>query len=321
MLIKNKYILIVFFIFIFFSNKSFADKDFDKWLEDFKKEALSKGISETTLEVLKDAKPIKKTIKLDRNQPEFKLTFENYKSKVVTDYRIQKSKDEYKKNKVLLDKIEKKYKVNGRLIIALWAIESNFGNNMGKFNLFHTLSSLAFDGRRSSFFRKELLNALKIIENKMVKNTNIKSGWAGALGQCQFMPSSYLTYAVDENKDGEIDIWNNKEDVFGSMANYLSQNGWNNKYIWGRAVNIDKMKDPMIYNKKNKVLSEWKKIGLKQKNGNELPVADIKAKLLIIDKSKNSSYLVYNNYETILKWNRSNYFALSVASLSDYLIN
>ena len=155
----------------------------------------------------------------------------------------------------------------------------------------------------------------------MVKNTNIKSGWAGALGQCQFMPSSYLTYAVDENKDGEIDIWNNKEDVFGSMANYLSQNGWNNKYIWGRAVNIDKIKDPMVYNKKNKFLSEWKKIGLKQKNGNELPFANIKAKLLIIDKSKNSSYLVYNNYETILKWNRSNYFALSVASLSDYLIN
>ena len=155
----------------------------------------------------------------------------------------------------------------------------------------------------------------------MVKNTNIKSGWAGALGQCQFMPSSYLTYAVDENKDGEIDIWNNKEDVFGSMANYLNQNGWNNKYIWGRAVNIDKMKDPMIYNKKNKGLSEWKKMGLKQKNGNELPVAEIKAKLLIIDKSKNNSYLVYNNYETILKWNRSNYFALSVASLSDYLIN
>ena len=245
----------------------------------------------------------------------------NYKSKVVNDYRIRKSKDEYKKNKVILDKIEKKYNVNGRLIIALWAIESNFGNNMGNFNLFHTLSSLAFDGRRSSYFRKELVNALKIIDNKMVKNRNLKSGWAGALGQCQFMPSSYLMYAVDEDKDGEIDIWNNKQDVFGSMANYLSQNGWNNKYIWGRAVNIDKIKDPMIYNKKNKTLSDWKKIGLKQKNGDELPVANIKAKLLIIDKSKNNSYLVYNNFETILKWNRSNYFALSVASLSDHLIN
>ena len=321
MLIKNEYILIVFLIFIFFSNKSFADKDFAKWLDDFKKEALSKGISEKTLEVLNDAKPINKTIKLDRNQPEFKLTFERYIRKVVTDYRIQKSKNEYKKNKNLLNKIEKKYNVNGRIIIALWAIESNFGKNMGKFDLFHTLSSLAFDGRRSSFFRKELLNALRIIENKMVKSTNIKSGWAGALGQCQFMPSSYLKYAVDENKDGEIDIWNNKEDVFGSMANYLSQNGWNNKYIWGRAVNINKIIDPMIYNKKIKTLSEWKKIGLKQKNGSELPFADINAKLLIIDKSKNYSYLVYNNFETILKWNRSNYFALSVASLSDYLIN
>ena len=162
---------------------------------------------------------------------------------------------------------------------------------------------------------------MNLERDNIIKAFLNQSGWAGAMGQCQFMPSSYLSYAVDGNNDGEKDIWNNKEDVFGSMANYLSQNGWNNKYIWGRAVNIDKIKDPLIYNKKNKLLSEWKKIGLKQKNGSELPVADIKAKLLIIDKSKNSSYLVYNNYETILKWNRSNYFALSVALLSDYLIN
>ena len=140
MLLKKYQYIFIFFIILFCSSNSFADNNFNKWLEDFKKEALSKGISENTLKVLNDAKPIKKTIKLDRNQPEFKLKFENYKNKIVSDYRIQKAKSEFKKNKPLLDKIEKKYNVNGRLIIALWAIESNFGNNMGKFNLFHPLS-------------------------------------------------------------------------------------------------------------------------------------------------------------------------------------
>jgi len=321
MLIKNYQYIIAFFIILICSSNSFADNNFNKWLEDFKKEALSKGISKNTLKVLENAKPIKKTIKLDRNQPEFKLTFPIYKNKIISDFRIKKAKSEYKKNKLLLDEIEKKYNVNGRLIIALWAIESNFGNNMGKFNLFHTLSSLAFDGRRSKFFRSELFNALMIVENKMVKDINIKSGWAGAMGQCQFMPSSYLSYAVDGNNDGEKDIWNNKEDVFASMANYLKKNGWNNKYLWGREVKNPSFDDPLIYNKKVKKLFEWKKLGFKKNNGSELPDSNIKAKLLVIDKSKNNMFLVYDNFDTILKWNRSNYFALSVGILSDYLVN
>ena len=318
---KNKIIILLTSFFIIFSNYSFAHDSFEKWLNEFKAEAISKGISEKTLEVLNNAKPSEKTIKLDRNQPEFKLTFQEYKSKVVSDYRINKAKIEYKKNKPLLDKIEKKYGVNGRLLIALWAIESNFGNNIGKFNLFHTLASLAHDGRRSKFFRKELFNALMIIEKNMVNNTNLKSGWAGAMGQCQFMPCSFLKYGVDANKDGKIDIWSDKEDIFASMANYLSKNGWNDRYIWGRAVSGKNFNEPIKYNKKVKYLSEWSKLGLYQTNGKMLPKVDIKAKLLVIDKSNKNLFLVYDNFETLLKWNRSNYFALSVGILSDTLIN
>ena len=318
---KNKSIILITTFFIIFSNFSFAHHSFEKWLNEFKAEAISKGISEKTLEVLNNAKPSEKTIKLDRNQPEFKLTFQKYKSKVVSDYRLKKAKIEYKKNKPLLDKIEKKYRVNGRLLISLWAIESNFGNNMGKFNLFHTLASLAHDGRRSKFFRKELFNALMIIEKNMVNNTNLKSGWAGAMGQCQFMPSSFLKYGVDENKDGKIDIWSDKEDIFASMANYLSKNGWNDRYIWGRAVSGKNFNESIKYNKKVKYLSEWSELGLHQSNGKILPKVDIKAKLLVIDKSDKNLFLVYDNFETLLKWNRSNYFALSVGILSDTLIN
>ena len=318
---KNKSIILITSFFIIFSNYSFAHDSFEKWLNEFKAEAISRGISEKTLEVLNNAKPSEKTIKLDRNQPEFKLTFQKYKSKVVSDYRLKKAKNEYKKNKPLLDKIEKKYRVNGRLLISLWAIESNFGSNMGKFNLFHTLASLAHDGRRSKFFRKELFNALMIIEKNMVNNTNLKSGWAGAMGQCQFMPSSFLKYGVDENKDGKIDIWSDKEDIFASMANYLSKNGWNDRYIWGRAVSGKNFNEPIKYNKKVKHLSEWSELGLHQTNGKILPKVDIKAKLLVIDKSNKNLFLVYDNFETLLKWNRSNYFALSVGILSDTLIN
>ena len=318
---KNKSIILITSFFIIFSNYSFAHDSFEKWLNEFKAEAISKGISEKTLEVLNNAKTSEKTIKLDRNQPEFKLTFQKYKSKVVSDYRLKKAKIEYKKNKPLLDKIEKKYGVNGRLLVSLWAIESNFGSNMGKLNLFHTLASLAHDGRRSKFFRKELFNALMIIEKKMVINTNLKSGWAGAMGQCQFMPSSFLKYGVDENKDGKIDIWSDKEDIFASMANYLSKNGWNDRYIWGRAVSDKNFNETIKYNKKVKYLSEWSELGLHQTNGKILPKVDIKAKLLVIDKSNKNLFLVYDNFETLLKWNRSNYFALSVGILSDTLIN
>ena len=322
MLEKNKVYFLFISIFVsFISLNSFAEITFDKWLEDFKREAITKGISQSTLEVLKDAKPIKKTIKLDRNQPEFKLTFEDYKKRIVSDYRINKAKKEFIKNKDLLDKISKKYNVQSRYIISLWAIESNFGNNMGNFNLFHTLASLAYDGRRSKYFRSELISALKIIENEMVDFHNIKSGWAGALGQCQFMPSSYLKYAVDENKDGIIDIWNTKEDVFGSIANYLSKNGWKGNLIWGRSVSTKKVKNILNYNMKNKKINDWSKIGIKKINGANLPLVNINAKLLIVDKMRKNSFLVYNNFETLLKWNRSNYFALSVGLLSDKIIN
>ena len=322
MLAKNKvYFLFILILIPFISLNSFAEIAFDKWLEDFKREAITKGISQSTLEVFKDAKPIKKTIKLDRNQPEFKLTFEDYKKRIVSDYRINKAKKEFIKNKDLLNKISKKYNVQSRYIISLWAIESNFGNNMGNFNLFHTLASLAYDGRRSKYFRSELISALEIIENEMVDFHNIKSGWAGALGQCQFMPSSYLKFAVDENKDGKIDIWNTKEDVFGSIANYLSKNGWKGNLIWGRSVSTKKVKNILNYNMKNKKINDWSKIGIKKIDGANLPLVNINAKLLIVDKMSKNSFLVYNNFETLLKWNRSNYFALSVGLLSDKIIN
>ena len=314
-----KYSLLIF-IFNIFSNNVYAHNSFEIWIKEFKKEAILIGISLDTLSVLDGLKPIKKTITLDQNQPEFKLTFNKYLNRVISIKRIEKAKVELKNNKLILDKISKEYNVQSRFIISLWAIESDFGRNMGNFNLFETLITLAFDGRRSSFFRKELISALKIIDKGMVNSTNIKSGWAGAMGQCQFMPSSYLAYAIDGDKDGIIDIWNNKQDVFASIANYLNKVGWNNNFTWGRPVSFSKDLISKDVNKKIRKLSSWSSLGIKKKNGLNLPQINIKAKLLIIDKDKKNSFLVYDNFNSLLKWNRSNYFALSVGILSDQLI-
>ena len=196
-------------------------------------EALDSGISSKTFDLsFKDVKLIKRVIELDRNQPEFKLTFEDYLSKVVNANRRKAAKIKLNENLKILDEIEKKYKVQKRFIIALWGIETNFGKNLGSFPVISSLTTLAFDGRRSNYFKKELINALKIIEEGHIMPNEMKGSWAGAMGQCQFMPSSFLNYATDWNNDGKKDIWNNKNDVFASIANYLKSVGWRDDITW-----------------------------------------------------------------------------------------
>ena len=313
------FLRVIFFTlgFFIFGNYALADNDFDKWLIQFKKEAVTKGISEKTLSYLDNLKPIKKTIELDRNQPEFKMTLEKYTSRLITNKRIAKGKNELSKNKKLLDKISKKYNVQKRFIIALWAIESDFGRNTGNYNTLQSLLTLSYDGRRSKYFRNELLLALKIIENGMVKNPKLIGSWAGAMGQCQFMPSSYLSFSQDWDNDGFKDIWGNKGDVFASIANYLKNVGWNSNYTWGRTVNIQNIKHNEIINNKKRLLSFWSKNGIKTINNNDLPNVEIYAKLINPDNNINLGYLVYDNFDALLKWNRSNHFAITVGLLAD----
>ena len=321
-LFRKYFILILYFFFSvsFSSNTLLANDNFNDWLLKFKVEASEKGISKQTINLLNDLKPNKKTIKLDRNQPEFKLTFDNYFSKVVSEYRIKNAKIKLKENQKILNHISNKYNVQSRFIISLWGIESNFGNNMGDFNILQSLITLSYDGRRSQYFRKELIAALKILDRKDIHPNDFKGSWAGAMGQCQFMPSTYLKFAKDGDNDGKIDIWNNKKDVFASIANYLKNVGWNDNYTWGRKVKVPNNFSIKNYHKKRKLLLEWSKLGLRKIDGSSLPHNNIYAKFISIDKEKDMSFVVYNNFESLLKWNRSNYFALSVSLLSDKLI-
>ena len=241
-------------------------------------------------------------------------------STVVAKSRVIKGRKLYRENKKLLDEISAKYGVQSRFIISLWGIETSYGKITGGFNVPHALATLAHDGRRSKFFRKELLNSLKIINAGHITYRNMKGSWAGAMGQSQFMPSSFLAYAVDYDGDGRRDIWSTKADIFASIANYLSKSGWNDELTWGRKVSLPQTFDNGIANIKTfRKLNEWQNKGVRKESGADLPKADLSAALIFPDSSKEHPYLIYSNYNVILKWNRSRYFASAVGTLADMI--
>ncbi len=294
---------------------------FDEWLATFRTEALSQGISETTLDAaLADIAPIPRVIELDRRQPEFTMTLDQYMSRVVSRNRIAKARKLYRENRVLLAKIQKTYGVPSRVIVALWGIESDFGRLLGSFGVIPSLATLAYDGRRGAYFRKELLNALKILDQKHITLEAMKGSWAGAMGQVQFMPSSFLNFAVDFSGDGRKDLWGTRADIFASAANYLSRSGWNPAWTWGREV---KLPPGFVLSEKpkktRKILAEWQELGVRRADGTDLPKTNLRGAVIRPGGKDGPAYLVYGNFHVILKWNRSNFFALAVGHLSDAL--
>ena len=309
--------LIIFLNLFLFSFKAFSQNDFKQFLSDISKEAEKKGIATKLIKDFKNKTVfIPRVIELDRSQPEFKLTLDQYLNKVITPTRIKKARIKYNENKEILNKIGNFYGVQPRFIVALWGIETDFGRLTGGFSVISALSTLAFEGRRHEYFKKELLNALTIINDGHITMNKMTGSWAGAMGQCQFMPSSFLNYASDWNKDGNKDIWNSKSDVFASAANYLKRVGWSNKITWGRKVYLGNYNNNV---KKNKyiLLKNWSSFGVFNENKEKLPQVNIKARLVIPDNYGKYGYLVYKNFDALLNWNRSNYFAIAVGKLSD----
>ncbi len=320
---KNFYIFI--FVFAIFTSASFnafaQSQDFKTWLLNFKSEARAQGISQKTIdEALTNLEPIQRVIDLDKKQPEKKLTFAQYKKNVVNQQRINQGRALIKQHEKELLYVEQKYGVPKEFVVALWGVETNFGGNTGGFKIVPALATLAWEGRRADFFKKELLSALKIIDEGHISASAMKGSWAGAMGQNQFMPSSFFAYAVDENGDGHKDIWNTHLDVFASTANYLKQSGWRYGERWGRRVTIPQsfpidMATPKI----QKSLAYWSSIGVRDISGGVLPTGDMMASIVAPDGVGGEAYIVYNNYQTIMKWNRSTYFATSVGLIADAL--
>lgn len=262
---------------------------------------------------------------MDRSQPEFKINFQDYKKKVITDARIAKAKKLLKENYSLLDKVERMYGVPKRFIVALWGIETSFGEVTGNFYIPGALATLAYDGRRRDFFKNELLYSLKILDEGHTIKERFKGSWAGAMGQCQFMPSSFFKFAQDYNNDGRKDIWQTRADVFASIANYLLSVGWNYSDNWGQRVILpSRFNRAYINDKINRPLQFFNRMGVKDFRGGFLPFKNINARIISPDEDaarRGEYYIVYNNFDTIMDWNRSTYFATSVGLIADNIGN
>lgn len=295
-----------------------AEQDFETFLDGVRTEARERGLKEATIaSALGDIQPIKRVVELDRKQPEFTLTLDQYMSSVVSKRRIRKGRARLAEHIELLREVAAKYKVQPRFIVALWGIETDFGRLRGGFPVIASLATLAHDGRRSKYFRKELFNALTIIDQGHITAAAMIGSWAGAMGQNQFMPSSFLRYAVDHDGDGRRDIWTSQKDVFASTANYLSKVGWRGDQTWGRLVRLPPDFDATLLGLKiRKGLAEWQSLGVRRHDGTSLPSRNLTSSIVRHGET-GPAYVVYNNYRAILRWNRAHFFATAVGSLAD----
>ncbi len=303
---------------------SFAPKEYLCWLEELKSEMLQKGISKQTLEKVYAQDfyhPAPEVVKIDRKQIEFALTSTDYVNRVVSRRRVEEARKHYQELKSLFDDLEKKYGVPGVYLAAFWGVETNFGQNFGGFNTIASLTMLSYDTRRPKFFRSQLYEALKIIDTWDVDYTRMQGSWAGAMGHFQFMPSTFNAYAVDYTQDGKIDIWHSFEDAAASAANYLSSIGWKQSEPWGIEVSLPWNFDfSQTGRNKNKSVKEWKKLGLKNKDYSVIKLDDnIQGAVITPEGKKGKAYLVFNNFHIIMKWNRSENYALAIGILSDYI--
>lgn len=297
------------------------DTDFETWLAGLRAEALQQGISEATLDAaLEGLEPLERVLELDRSQPEFVQTFTRYTSLRISQTQIERGRELLAEHAELLGRVQRRYGVQPHYLVSFWALESNYGRATGGFTVIAALATLAFDPRRSDFFRQELLTALKVIDAGHIPAARMTGSWAGAMGQLQFLPSTFDNYAVDGDGDGRIDIWNSLPDVFYSAANFLSQSGWQGDERWGREVLLPATFD---YSESGtdtrKSVNAWRESGVTRVDGSPLPVSEIQGSIVIPAGANGPAFLVYNNYRTTLVWNRSTFYAIAVGHLADRL--
>lgn len=293
---------------------------FNSWLQNFKQEARSRGITDATLQsAFQNLQPIQRVVELDRKQPEKKIGFDQYQRNVLTEKRVAEGRRLLQENWDTLRKIEDQYGVQAQYVVALWGMETSYGKNTGGFDIIGSLATLAWEGRRGEYFRGELLKALAILQGGHVRREDFKGSWAGAMGQVQFMPSSWQRFAVDYNGDGHKDIWTTKTDAFASAANYLSGSDWVYGQRWGREVRLPAHFNSALVGKKiQKSLAEWSNLGVRAADGSSLPIdPSVTAFVIVPEGANGKAYLGYSNLATIMKWNNSSYFAISVGQLAD----
>ncbi len=312
-------LLLILSTLILSSSTFAAAQSFNDWLAAFKVEAAAKGISQSTISsAFQDVQPIDRVLELDRRQPEHFRTFWQYLNGAISDKRIHRAQELAAQHRDLLAEVQRRYGVQPRFLLAFWALESNFGDHTGGFNVIAALATLAHDTRRSAFFREQLLQALKILDGGHIAAGAMTGSWAGAMGQLQFIPSTFTGFAVDADGDGRRDIWQSLPDIFASAANYLASEGWNGRQTWGREVHL-----PADFNwelaglAEKKKLREWQAIGVRRFGGGNLPAEDMEASVIVPSGHKGPAFLVYRNFRTTLIWNRSILYAVAIGHLAD----
>ena len=325
--------IFLLFIFCISSSISFSkDVTFDEWLVSFKNNALDQGISNNTLEtVLSNAEYLPNVIKYDRYQPEFYEDTKTYVTKRTSNKKLKNGVALYLKNKEVINNIERKFNVEKELLLALMGIETNFGKYLGKMDIISSLATLSFDKRRSAFFTNELITILKLIDNNIIDYQTLYGSWAGAFGNFQFMPTTIKQYALDYDKNNQINL-KSIEDSFASAANYISSIGWKNENPCFIKVNLNQDVPIKYLNTSAKKISFKKKFKFFKKyidNPESINIDEnLYAAIVTPDKDivpdseiLNPAFIVFNNYELILKWNRSLRFALAVCTLKNNFKN
>ena len=305
---------------------------FDQWLQELMAEARARGYSESLVEqALAGVEPLPRVIQNDRSQAELVVGFDRYYRSRVTPRVVRRGRALARQHGALLTRIEDAYHVPRRFLLAIWGVETRYGRVTGTTPVFQALATLAWEPRRSDFFRGELFDALTMVSRGHIDTASMTGSWAGAMGHPQFMPSSYLKFAEDFDRDGRRDVWRSTPDALASIANYLGESGWNEALTWGREVRVTAAARARIEeeiprrtegcfamrNMTERVpLADWQRLGVRRANGRALPTADVTAGLVTTDTR---SFLVYENYDAILRYNCAHYYALTVALLADQL--
>ena len=293
-----------------------AEPSWSAFLAETAKEARRAGISPATARsALAKAEHLDRVIELDRQQPEGRVSFVDYITRVMAPARIQRGQALLEEHAELLNAVSTRFGIPPAVIMALWGVESSYGDHTGDWSVVSSVATLAYEGRRSEFFKGELIAALRILDAGDVTMDGFTGSWAGAMGQPQFMPSTYLSYAVDWDRDGRRDIWHSTPDIFASMANFLRRSGWHPGQAWGRPVQAP----AGLADERRHTVDAWAAKGVRRIDGGALPKSSLKATLLRMDGPDGPAFLTYDNYRVFKIWNRSDYFALSVGQIADKL--
>jgi len=299
-------------------NTAFAKSEsWSSWLSNLKQEAVADGIDPVFFDqTFRGVTPNRRVIHFDKTQPEKRLTYLKYRNTRADAFRIRLGQSQFKKHKALLTKIGYSYGVDPCLITSFWGMESSYGRFMGGFDVIKSLATLSYDGRRSEFFRNELLLALHILQEGHVSRAKFKGEWAGASGQPQFLPSSWSSFAVDYDNNGRKDIWNNYGDIFASIANYMLKHGYKANQPWSVQVTVPKGFDKDLMGLKiKKSLKKWLALGVKLKTPDKMPKKNLEASLL--DPHGGPYFLVCHNFNVIMTYNHSIYYAGTIGYMAD----